>query len=260
MCGFRRGFTLIELLVVIAVIAILASLLLPALSKAKEGARSVLCKSNMHQICLGMLLYADANGDALCWAGEVDSNRDPDWVWGGQTASETTNPVRWGAPGYGFHPEAGSIFAYVTGKPRVDRATYFAGGRADTYERAHTNIVEPVYACPSSGAIGRALRVNFSMNGWLDPGVFGVGVAGTRLSSVRRPTEKVLLVNEDPHTMHNASFHPGGSAARGVFVLHNGRVNFGYLDGHVEALRHVKVLSLQSSVGNADRQAFDPYY
>ena len=53
------GFTLIELLVVIAIIAILVALLLPALSRAKRAADAVVCKSNLHQIDLGLLLYVD---------------------------------------------------------------------------------------------------------------------------------------------------------------------------------------------------------
>jgi prepilin-type N-terminal cleavage/methylation domain-containing protein/prepilin-type processing-associated H-X9-DG protein len=66
-----NAFTLIELLVVIAIIAILAALLLPALSAAKQRARAIQCVSNIHQIGLGMVLYAQEFNDLFPESGGV---------------------------------------------------------------------------------------------------------------------------------------------------------------------------------------------
>jgi prepilin-type N-terminal cleavage/methylation domain-containing protein/prepilin-type processing-associated H-X9-DG protein len=231
----RSGFSLIELLVVIAVIAIMASLLLVALSQAKEQTRAAVCRHNMRQVALGFLMYAEENSDYFPWpgAGPARANSNPlyaaDWCFGGQNAINPNLSSSWNVPNFGFNAGAGSVFPYVTSQPRENYSP--------TDKSTHQ-----VYRCPSTGKLGEALRVNFSANAWMDPGKpFGPGAGvvppkGLMTTAVNDASRKVLLVNEDPKVMLDSAFTPGDANFVNRFVLHLGRYNVAFMDGHMEAI------------------------
>lgn len=80
----KRAFTLVEMLVVVTIIGILVSLLMPALSRAREAARGAYCKNNLRQFYVGMSLFADKDPLQRYCSGAYDFRRDgcPDtWGW-----------------------------------------------------------------------------------------------------------------------------------------------------------------------------------
>jgi len=74
----KKGFTLIELLVVIAIIALLLSILTPSLQKAKQSAQAVICRSNLHQWHLSLVMYTDNYHDKI-WPGWAGNALDSYW-------------------------------------------------------------------------------------------------------------------------------------------------------------------------------------
>jgi len=108
-----RAFTLIELLVVIAVIALLASLLLPAVGRAKSAASTTKCKNNLRQLQLGWLLYVHDNNDSLPPNNQRRDQFDlvnvkGSWVLGNAVIDTTTSNIQAGV----LFPHVGSASVY----------------------------------------------------------------------------------------------------------------------------------------------------
>ena len=135
----RRGFTLVELLVVIGIIAVLISILMPALSRAREAANLVACGNNVRQLMMGFRLFANDHKGSL--PGNFIDRNDPvewkrDWLLGGYPTSS-----------YRDGPQEGTVWEY-TGKsnklykcPSRDVITPGAGGGSNgRYDFAYFQV------------------------------------------------------------------------------------------------------------------------
>jgi len=156
----RKGFTLIELLVVIAIIAILAAILFPVFSRAREQARKAACVSNMKQLAQALVMYAQ----------DWDENF-PDWRW----ARDRGNPP-------------------VSGNPATPLPWYLA---AFPYVKNQDVYVCPSdNRCPEGGAKGRMCcedckYTRFPISYGINEVISGWG--RTSLAQWQRPAETVLL-------------------------------------------------------------------
>src|SRR5438552_1668478 len=181
---YSRGFTLIELLVVIAIIAILAGLVLPSLSRAKQKALAIVCLNNLKQLQLTWIMYVEDNNDWL-----VPNN--PVLIPGPKSAASWA----WGDIRYG-NPE-GTNIDYLIGQRE---------GSLGPYAKTHF-----IFKCPTDRSLtmlsdGKSYpRVrSYSMNGFmgtrfLDNGGYGASATFLRREEFAKAGRPELLVFADVH-------------------------------------------------------------
>ena len=176
----RTGFTLVELLIVLGVIVLLVSILLPAISRARENARRVQCLSNMRQLTMAWLTYANDHKGRICGSEtQAAVGSDPNnWVFAapGQPASlGITNTFAgikplpgffgWVGGGGGISVKAGVLWPYVKS--------------------------EAVYLCPDDTS--RSAPMSYQINGLL-AGRVGIPRTLLSLSENRRPSTTFVFI------------------------------------------------------------------
>ena len=231
--GRSKGFTLIELLVVIAIIAILAGMLLPALSKAKAKSQGTLCNSNMKQIGLAYKFYADDHDSKLVEFGKVGSSmvgnfwiNNPSYTyWPDLLRSYLQNREVVHCPEVKDNSRLGIGMTYTAGTAGIG----FLGVPTGQMVREH-QIARPaetvIYG--DSAEILPATVVLPDPDQWIpDP-------AGSSLQYFRTPAAPGATVVWPAPS-------PGNPRSERMFNRHNKRTNTAFVDGHNETIPVSKV-------------------
>lgn len=212
-----RAFTLIELLVVIAIIAILAAMLLPALSKAKQKARTINCLSNMRQWGLAFRMYADENKD------EVPEE--------GNTSLSIADPKNGDAWYNAVAPTINQLSLtnyYLAKNPPLP-----ASGNLYACPAAPMPLFTPSFINGAYFMYGENSRICVNKSARFDSSGNPTGVGQTKITGVLKPTDTIFLAEVDSRT--NSSSSPSLSVTTGYYAQtsawHNQRENFSFVDG-----------------------------
>jgi prepilin-type N-terminal cleavage/methylation domain-containing protein/prepilin-type processing-associated H-X9-DG protein len=252
----RRAFTLIELLVVIAIIAILAAMLMPVLSRAKQRAQGALCLNNGKQLMLAMHLYAGENNDFYP-PNPDDGNADPGYNWcGGQAGIGQSDEFN---PDILLDPNRSLLINYLGHSatmfkcPADKRQGIYRGSNpafnnqtvpaARTFSMSQAvGTIDPGFAATYSSHSGVP---NLPVTGpWLT-GVWHENLHNNpwrtfgKMSDIGPPSPSDLwvLLDEDAKGLNDAAFamemvNPNWHDVPGTY--HNNGCGFAFADGHSE--------------------------
>ena len=214
----RHGFTLIELLVVIAIIAILAAILFPVFAKAREKGNETSCLSNVKQLQLGFLMYAQDYDQRLpcLWDSTTGQNQYDGWmyysVFGGQQSGN-------------FQPSLGSVFSNIKNAQ--------------------------IYMCPDDDV---EAGDSYAVNSDLAPNTAANGIhVGMSLTRIKRPSNTLSILEEDAGGTTNDAYFKVGTDA--CIYRHLDNTVTSFCDGHVKVLR---VGDINGALVSGAPISFDP--
>ena len=233
----KKSFSLVELLIVISIIAILAALLLPALNKAREKARDILCSGNLKQLSSYMFLYIEQNNDVI--------------------------PAAMGNAGHPSGKWQDMLYGLIAPGEKFTDQYYLTGINTDTcYPK------NKVFACPASGPCNIAVssrHYGINSSGFLyEDGrassfgfaSFHTGAYSMKLGRIKSPSRRAALFDIDKWGSYPESYakvysdlYKGNDNGVAVWRHRDGDgLNVNFADGHVETRRKNSIPNYAASL------------